>query len=47
MENRPRCAKMSCTHGADVVLHLLMFGPVYFCADHALSNLKEDSSYVL
>lgn len=41
MKHRPGCAKMACDHLADAVLFLPRFGPIYFCALHTLSNLKE------
>lgn len=41
MKYRPSCAKMECDHRSDTILVLPSFGPIYFCAAHALMNLKE------
>lgn len=44
MKHRPNCAKMLCGKISDVMLSLVVFGPLYFCAEHALLNLKEDEN---
>jgi hypothetical protein len=47
MKHRPMCSKMQCRRISDAVLCLPMFGPVYFCADHALSNLRGSHEILL
>jgi hypothetical protein len=42
-KHRPRCEKMGCEWMSDAVLYLPVFGPVYFCASHALWNYIETS----
>lgn len=37
---RPDCSKMECRNISDIILYLPTFGPVYFCAEHGLRNIK-------
>lgn len=46
-KHRPRCEKTGCKWLSDSILFLPTFGPVYFCAAHALSNFIETSREVL
>lgn len=42
----PMCSKLECDKISNIVLYVKSFGPVYFCASHALWNLKTEGEII-